>query len=253
MKLNDKDITAALGSSAKSISMNSDAAFAVLVGALGAAGMSTNVEFASAASAAAAAASGTSAAGTALGIGIAGVATGVAVYTIGTWAPTISSVNYNTALTSNDLPIEIEVGFNFGISQVYAVDDSGIKTTAVKQDDGTYLLTISDNGSYVITADAANGKSAVKSISINTIDKKGPELVHYVLTDGILKLTYSDSKSGVDILSAYAQSADGTVYEPIFTDSDTGEVDFEYDLDGFSVYIKDTLGNQSVHVVTTQQ
>lgn len=251
MKLNDKDITSALNSSAKSVSMNSDAAFAVLVGALGAAGMSTNVEFASAASAASASSSAGST-GTVLGVGIAGVATGLAVYSIGTWTPTISSVKYDTALTAEDLPITVEVGFNFGISQVYAVDESGIKTAAVKQNDGSYLLSISNNGSYVITADAANGKTAVKSISINTIDKTGPDLVHYALTDGILKLTYSDAKSGVDVFSAYAQSADGKVYEPIFTDSETGEVDFEYDLAGFSVYIKDTLGNQSVHVVSTQ-
>ena len=252
MKMKDKDITAALNSSAKSVSMNNDAAFAVLVGALGAAGMSTNVEFASAATAASAT-GGAGSTGTVLGVGIAGVATGIAVYSIGTWVPTISSVNYNTALTAEDLPITVEVGFNFGISQVYAVDESGIKTIAEKQNDGSYLLSISENGSYVITADATNGKSAVKSISINTIDKKGPDLVHYTLSDGILKLTYSDAKSGVDILSAYAQSADGTVYKPIFTDSGTGEVNFEYNLNGFSVYIKDTLGKQSVYVVSTQQ
>lgn len=108
----------------------------------------------------------------------------------------------------------------------------------------TYTMTVSKNGVVEVLVTNINGMSATEFGHVNILDDNPPFLEKANIADGVVTLTVSDSQSGVNFDSIYAENSAGERLAPLAVDRSTATLSFEMDPAGLHVYAQDKAGNE---------
>lgn len=120
----------------------------------------------------------------------------------------------------------------------------GEELTAEKGKKRTYTMTITKNGAIEATVTNINGMSTTEWEHVNVLDESKPNVENTSITDGIVTFTVTDSQSGVNFDSIYAENSKGERLAPLAVDRSTSTLSFEMDPDGLHVYAQDKAGNE---------
>lgn len=110
----------------------------------------------------------------------------------------------------------------------------------------TYKATLSDNGTLAIYAKSWNGMIDRANEAIAVLDDASPSIDEddFIIDNGKLEVTLTDSQSGINYDSIYATDSEGTQIKPVSMDKQTGRVVFDMESDSLAVYAEDMVGNQ---------
>lgn len=120
----------------------------------------------------------------------------------------------------------------------------GEELTAEKGKKRTYTMTITKNGAIEATVTNINGMSTTEFEHVNVLDEAKPNVENTSIADGIVSFTVTDSQSGVNFDSIYAENSKGERLAPLAVDRSTSTLSFEMDPDGLHVYAQDKAGNE---------
>ena len=120
----------------------------------------------------------------------------------------------------------------------------GEELTAEKGKKRTYTMTITKNGAIEATVTNINGMSTTEFEHVNVLDEAKPNVENTSIADGIVTFTVTDSQSGVNFDSIYAENSRGERLAPLAVDRSTSTLSFEMDPDGLHVYAQDKAGNE---------
>lgn len=108
----------------------------------------------------------------------------------------------------------------------------------------TYTIPITKNGVIEVSVTNLNGMSALEFGHVNILDDNPPSMENTSIADGIVKLTISDSQSGVNLDSVYATDSTGQTVTPLSVDRSTATFTFEMDPQGLHIHAQDKAGNE---------
>lgn len=108
----------------------------------------------------------------------------------------------------------------------------------------TYTIPIYKNGLLEASVTNINGMVAAEFVQVNILDDVPPTIEDAQVADGVLKLTFTDSQSGIDFDTIYAVNSAGEQLVPLTVDRSTNTLSFEMDPAGLNVYAQDKAGNQ---------
>lgn len=122
-----------------------------------------------------------------------------------------------------------------------------LETQPIKlvKEKGVYKTTLTENGTLEILVTGWNGMTKRAYEHIATLDDAPPSIDEddYVMENGKLTVTASDSQSGVNYDAAYGTDANGETIKPVSVNKETGEITFPMDTPTLTVYIEDFAGN----------
>ena len=147
-----------------------------------------------------------------------------------------------TGTNDEGLPVyTIDVSTVLPVKDVTAsIGNMGIK---VKETDShTYTVSPFENGEMNVSVSLFNSQVTAKTVTVTSVDETAPDVKGSSAEDGNLVIMASDSDSGLDLESVYAEDADGNLIEPKKV-SDDGEIEFESPETGWNIYISDKTGN----------
>lgn len=143
---------------------------------------------------------------------------------------------------------EIEFSINSYLPIVEVVVTSQDENIEYRKNGEKYVIPVSSNGTYKISAKSINNMVAVYYKTVSTIDDT-PPLINsetIVFTNGTLTFNITDNQSGVNYNKIYAVMSDGSNLEPIYVDKSTGTVQFKLEnANNISIHIEDQSGNYS--------
>lgn len=120
----------------------------------------------------------------------------------------------------------------------------GEELKAEKGKKRTYTMTVSKNGVVEATVVNINGMSTTEFGHVNNLDENPPTLENTNIADGVVTFTVSDSQSGVNFDSIYAENSAGERLSPLAVDRSTATLSFEMDPAGLHVFAQDKAGNE---------
>ncbi len=129
----------------------------------------------------------------------------------------------------------------------------GEELTAEKGKKRTYTMTITKNGAIEATVTNINGMSTSEFEHVNVLDESKPNVENTSISDGIVTFTVTDSQSGVNFDSIYAENSRGERLAPLAVDRSTSTLSFEMDPDGLHVYAQDKAGNEVLANFTSRK
>ena len=106
------------------------------------------------------------------------------------------------------------------------------------------------NGTMSVSVELINRQRTQQLLAVQNVDAKGPELTGSETGGEMILLKVADAGIGVDYREIFAVGASGTVYHPLETDEQAGEVLFSYPEEDWDVYIPDHIGN-TLHLAVT--
>lgn len=106
------------------------------------------------------------------------------------------------------------------------------------------------NGTMTISVELINRQQAKKTVTVENVDSKGPELLGSETGSSTFLLKVTDAGIGVDYRESYAVTASGSVVRPLETNEQTGEILFVYPEEDWDIYIPDHIGN-TLHLAIT--
>ena len=106
------------------------------------------------------------------------------------------------------------------------------------------------NGTMTVYVELINRQQANQTVSVQSVDAKGPELISSETGSGTVLLKVADAGIGADYRESYAVTASGTVIRPLEINEQTGEILFAYPEEDWDVYIPDHIGN-TLHLAIT--
>lgn len=121
---------------------------------------------------------------------------------------------------------------------------TGEKLEAEKGKNRTYTMTVTKNGTIEASVTNINGMNTTASEHVNVLDDIQPNIENTEIADGIVTLTVTDSQSGVNFDSIYAEDSKGERLAPLTVDRSTATLSFEMDPAGLHVYAQDKAGNE---------
>ena len=160
-------------------------------------------------------------------------------------ATTRPKVEITTADTTDYLSTEVTVT----VKSWFPTKDiqfgmEGEPLTAEKGKKRTYTMTITKNGTIEATVTNINGMITTEFEHINVLDESKPNVENTSIADGVVTFTVTDSQSGVNFDSIYAENSKGERLAPLAVDRSTSTLSFEMDPDGLHVYAQDKAGNE---------
>lgn len=130
------------------------------------------------------------------------------------------------------------------------LDSEPVELTPLKKN--SYTATISKNGVLEIYVKSFNGMVSNNYEHISILDDNPPAVDAYAIEDGVLTFTLVDSQSGIDFNSVYATDSMGVTVYPSSVNKTSGEITFNMDANGLTVFANDLSGNQSQTTFTPQ-
>lgn len=121
---------------------------------------------------------------------------------------------------------------------------TGEELKAEKGKNRTYTMTVSKNGTIEVSVTNLNGMNTTEFEHVNVLDDIPPNIENTNIADGIVTLTVTDSQSGVNFDSIYAENSSGERLAPLTVDRSTATLSFEMDPAGLHVYAQDKAGNE---------
>lgn len=113
-----------------------------------------------------------------------------------------------------------------------------------KPEKRTYTIPIYKNGLLEANVTNLNGMVSAEFVQIDILDDNPPTIEDAQIADGIVKVTVTDSQSGVNFDSIYAVNANGEQLVPLTVDRETNTLSFEMDPAGLQVFAQDRAGNE---------
>lgn len=169
-------------------------------------------------------------------------------------ATTRPRVEIETADTTDYLSTQVTVTIKSWFpTKTVELSMEGEKLTAEKGKKHTYTMTITKNGTIEATVTNLNGMSATEFEHINVLDESKPNIENTSIADGIVTFTVTDSQSGVNFDSIYAENSKGERLAPLAVDRSTSTLSFEMDPDGLHVYAQDKAGNEVLANFTSRK
>lgn len=108
----------------------------------------------------------------------------------------------------------------------------------------TYTIPIYTNGLLEANVTNLNGMVSAQFVQVNILDDNPPTIEDAQIADGIVKVTLSDSQSGINFDSIYAINSAGEQLVPLTVDRETNTLSFEMDPEGLQIYAQDKAGNE---------
>lgn len=111
-----------------------------------------------------------------------------------------------------------------------------------------YIIDATNNGTYRVKVTAMNKAFVNSYIDIETRDVTPPiiNVEDAIITGNTLNFSVSDSKSGINYDTIYAETTDGTKLNPTYIDKSSGTIEFTINkYKKLTVHVEDTLGNSS--------
>lgn len=136
------------------------------------------------------------------------------------------------------------------IRQVY-VTTAGQHLPMSRQD-GSYVVTATQNGCYTITAVTAAGNKTSRQVMVTGLDDEPPQIVRWGQQEGYISVCLTDSGSGIDWSSVRATGDDGTVFFSSQTDPASGTVLLALPLGNYCLEATDLAGNRVSGLLTVQ-
>lgn len=249
MAINEKKLAQSIESAAKATGLSADEALGVLKDTLGDLGMNTDVKLTPMEEVKFKASKGRLS--SAVLIAILAVVLIIFFLLLKGYKPTVETVEWDVTLTNKPVEVDATISNDYLVNDVVAVSDDGERSYIFEnKGDHHYTANIGENGDYTLTVAAANGSKASYEFKVENIDKYGPGIKSYELKDGQLTVLYELDEAGMDGKSAYATDDKGVKYTPLTVDEKTGVVTYEWNDKNLQLFLKDTLGNESVHQVT---
>ena len=115
-----------------------------------------------------------------------------------------------------------------------------------------YIVPITKNGTYKISAKSLNQMNGVTYKNVTSIDDTPPLINEetIVYTNGTLTFNIIDTQSGIDYNKIYIILPDNSQITPIYVDKSTGTVQFKIDdTNNIKIHIEDITGNFSDTVI----
>ncbi|MEM1485598.1 RNA polymerase sigma factor [Oscillospiraceae bacterium PP1C4] len=247
-------IREALSFSAQRTTMDPIFAQTALANALSQNGMSSMIRFTPQPSSPSQSANTTTFATTA---GVSGVGILSIALTFSLLSPTFTSIhaeNKSGGYTNQAVHIAAQISSaHYGISNLYAVDDEGLKYLPLSFSDNKGIFEFKKNGTYTLFVVGKNNNKVSSSISIDYIDKDAPTLENYNYDQQKLVIYLSDNLSGVDCSNVYGQGPNGTMIYPTEINQEAGTIIFDYPKGSFKLFISDLAGNTSTYTVEPLQ
>lgn len=113
-----------------------------------------------------------------------------------------------------------------------------------KSEKRTYTIPIYRNGLLEANVTNLNGMVSAEFVQIDILDDNPPTIEDAQIADGIVRVTITDSQSGVNFDSIYAVNASGEQLVPLTVDRETNTLSFEMDPAGLQVFAQDRAGNE---------
>lgn len=113
-----------------------------------------------------------------------------------------------------------------------------------KPEKRTYTIPIYKNGLLEANVTNLNGMISAEFVQIDILDDNPPTIEDAQIADGVVRVTVTDSQSGVNFDSIYAVNANGEQLVPLTVDRETNTLSFEMDPAGLQVYAQDRAGNE---------
>lgn len=121
---------------------------------------------------------------------------------------------------------------------------AGEELQAEKGKNRTYTIAITKNGTIEVSVTNINGMNTLEFEHVSVLDEVKPNVENTTIADGILTFTITDSQSGVNFDSIYAENSIGEQLAPLTVDRSTSTLSFEMDPNGLHVYAQDKAGNE---------
>lgn len=108
----------------------------------------------------------------------------------------------------------------------------------------TYTIPIYKNGLLEANVTNLNGMVSAEFVQIDILDDNPPTIEDAQIADGVVRVTVTDSQSGVNFDSIYAVNTNGEQLVPLTVDRETNTLSFEMDPAGLQVFAQDRAGNE---------
>jgi len=119
----------------------------------------------------------------------------------------------------------------------------GHSVAATLQEDGTYLLTPTRNGTMTITITLKNRQEITAEVPVSSVDDAMPVLDGITYDTAFICLSVSDAGSGLNPDKISVTNTDGTPYEGWEFDAVNGVLRIPYPTDSIIVCVPDMNGN----------
>lgn len=143
----------------------------------------------------------------------------IEITNIDTTSPVIAVYGNPTEWTANDVTITLAVtDAQSGVDRVEVEKDES--TIAVAKDNGWYTFTVSENGTYTVTATDKLGNTARQTVEVNKLDKSTPilKVIGGTQSAASLNLTVTASADGSSGVTVTVQKDGGTM-EGVYGDT----------------------------------
>lgn len=133
------------------------------------------------------------------------------------------------------------------LKEAYLLSSTGDKIRTSAQDGHTLEFRVEKNGTYTLYVEAFNGKKNSDKIVISTIDREIPQVINYDYTQEQIVFYVKDNLSGINYNSIYGITDSQEKLYPYEVDQSQGKLIFEMPEESFRLYMKDAVGNESIH------
>lgn len=112
----------------------------------------------------------------------------------------------------------------------------------------TYVVDVSDNGTYQIKVVALNKSAANSYVEVEAQDTLAPsiDIDNAIVAGNTLIISVYDDQSGINYDNLYATLSDGSKISPAYVDQASGTVQFQIENEQkIVIHVEDELGNHS--------
>ncbi len=169
-----------------------------------------------------------------------------------------SSLTLGAPAPTNELDVQINTTGDFDLSPVAvtanyesaynieSVEVTGPAGNFIKSEmDGTQLSFFANtNGSYTISTTFSDNTVFEKTVTVDTIDDKGPNLVSFEDNGDTIKIILEDDMSGIDMSTLKIMENGTDVTEKLLVSSSTSDFVITKPENSLSFSVSDNLGNE---------
>lgn len=152
----------------------------------------------------------------------------------------ISQVKYDRRPRREPLEISAEAESVLPVKEMRISGPGGMSRKGEALGDGKFVFTVSENGSYVLSARSNNGRTAVRSFTVDCFDREKPVLVSTAFSGKLARLTVKD-RSGIGDI--YCEDKNGQKYSPVRAKPEAGEYYFDLPDGDYTTFAGDLAGN----------
>lgn len=140
--------------------------------------------------------------------------------------------------------LTIQVGSTLTLTECY-LQKEGRTYSGQAKGNGRYEFSLSENGSYTLHLKNKSGKTAEKTVAVDSFDETYPVAQSLLIQGGQFIVSFSDGESGIDEESIYYITTEGQMVYPERMDAQTLTAFFPIEKGENTLYFSDKAGNQS--------